>query len=246
MTKFVTLPLGLLLCCWAYADTYTINASEGLAYQLGKEKVTNAMVAIYAPLLITPEVVFLPSRRGLQLVDNGQFDAEAGRIDGAINGYDNLIKIPYPLSKTRLSIYCVEAKHCVVDENMSAVTIQGGLMAERYCKLKRLNCDQVMNDISAFKAIEKGYAPAIIANDRFALGTLCQSGIRKLYSRALTKVYYVHHYIHKKHAALAPDIAKSIENLIKSNILPNTFQSLSDAAKACDVKLTVLDSASTQ
>ncbi|BBN80131.1 hypothetical protein PA25_01160 [Pseudoalteromonas sp. A25] len=241
MSKYITLLISLFVYSHVYARPYTINASEGLAYELGQEKVIDAMNAIYAPLSITPEVIFLPSRRGLQLVDNGQLDAEAGRIEGAVHNYQNLIKISYPLSQTRLSIYCIQAQNCSATANSSAVTIQGGLIAQQFCKKQHLNCTQVMNDISAFKALEKHHAPAIIANDRFALATICESGLRKLYTRPLTKELPIHHYVHNKHAALVPKITKSIEQLVQSSALPNTFQSLSDAANECGVILTEIE-----
>ncbi|WP_261594677.1 hypothetical protein [Pseudoalteromonas holothuriae] len=79
--------------------------SESVAYQMGKDTVLKSLRAIYHPLSINPTLIYLPTKRGLQLLNNGEIDADAGRIDKAMAGYTNLIKVPYPLSKFRLFIF---------------------------------------------------------------------------------------------------------------------------------------------
>ncbi|CAH9065548.1 hypothetical protein PSECIP111951_03387 [Pseudoalteromonas holothuriae] len=240
MFQHLPLALVIFLCTSVNAQTYTINASEALSYQLGKEKVIYAMKAIYAPVSITPQLVFLPTKRGLKQVNEGILDAEAGRVDKAVTQYENLLKIPTPITKMRLSIYCLNKQDCKTNSQAGILVIQGGIMAARLCNKLNLNCNRVMNDVSAFKALQKGHAPALITNDRFALGTLCKSGLSQIYTKPLTQIYSIYHYVNKKHAELIPKLTQSIDYLIESKVLPGTFRSLSDAARHCNIKVITL------
>ncbi|WP_234401320.1 hypothetical protein [Pseudoalteromonas sp. T1lg23B] len=224
----------------SWAATYVINVSEGLAYQIGKDKVQTALREIYQPLSIDPTVVYLPSKRGLALLNNGEIDADAGRIDKAMASYDNLIQVPYPLSTVRLFIYCLKSKDCRPSEQVGHLIVQGTLISEQFCKKRQLSCNIVANDTSAFSALQKNYAPSLIANDRFAVGTICASGMTEIYARPLTEELKAYHYVHKKHADLVPKLTRSIKNLMDQNLLQGRFQSLMDAAKECDLKVTFL------
>ncbi|CAH9064574.1 hypothetical protein PSECIP111854_03485 [Pseudoalteromonas sp. CIP111854] len=211
-----------------------------MAYQMGKDTVLKSLRAIYHPLSINPTLVYLPTKRGLQLLNNGEIDADAGRIDKAMAGYTNLIKVPYPLSKFRLFIFCIKPKECVLNKQVGHLIIQGTLLSEQFCQNAQLSCNIVANDISAFSALQKSFAPTLIANDRFAVGTICASGIKEIYARPLTKELKAYHYVHKKHADLVPQLTQSIKKLMDKNLLQNSFQSLTGAAKGCALKVTML------
>ncbi|CAM4265012.1 hypothetical protein [Pseudoalteromonas byunsanensis] len=238
--KLATSIICLLLSTSLWATSYVINVSEGLAYQIGKDKVHSALQEIYNPLSIEPSLVFLPSKRGLQLVNEGEIDADAGRIEQTMTAYQNLIQVPYPLSTVKLYIYCLNPLECVPDEQSGHLIIKGALISEQFCDKKQLSCNIVANDISAFTALQKNYAPSLIANDRFAVGTICASGMKEVFARPLTKDFKAYHYVHKKHADLVPKLTRSIKKLMDQNLLQNRFQSLTDAAKECDLKVTFL------
>ncbi|BBN80130.1 hypothetical protein PA25_01150 [Pseudoalteromonas sp. A25] len=241
MIKYLCLAFSLFLSCALIAQSFVINVSEDVAYQMGKDKVRKSLEIIYAPLAIKPTLVFIPSRRGLSLLNRGEIDADAGRIDSAMISYENVLQVPYPLSTIRLFIYCIRPDDCMLSEGAEHLIVKGTVISELYCKKRRLKCNIVANDVSAFSALAKGFAPTLIANDRFSVGTLCASKIEEIYAKPLTGVLKAYHYVHKKHADLVPKLTESITALMSRNILQNSFQSLTDTASACGVKLTIME-----
>ncbi|MBD1583556.1 hypothetical protein [Pseudoalteromonas sp. S16_S37] len=244
MFKYLLSTMCLVFSLALIAKPYVINVSEDVAYQMGKDKVLKSLTVIYKPLSITPELIFLPSKRGLNLLNEGEIDADAGRIDSAMSHYENVIQIPYPLSTIRLFIYCMKPQDCSLQEGSEHLIIKGTLITEQFCKKRQLYCNIVANDVSAFSALQKGYAPTLIANDRFSVGTLCASQIEQIYAKPITGQLKAYHYVHKKHADLVPKLTQSITALMSENVLQNSFQSLTDEANACGVKLTIIENLS--
>lgn len=234
--------LALLWLPAAFANTYRVNISEALSYTLGQQQITAMFSAIYAPLGIQPEFEFLPSERGLQLVNEGELDAEAGRVDLIGARYANLIAVPAPLGQLKLMLLCTDPKYCDLSYETDLAIIAGNLITVWFCQQHQLNCNRVQNDISAYQALSRGRVNRILATDKYALGSLCESGLTTLYSKtASERTFTIYHYVHKKHHALVPKLSAHIKAIRKSGQLRQYAERLENAFSQCQGQLISLD-----
>ncbi|WP_125784631.1 hypothetical protein [Pseudoalteromonas rubra] len=234
--------LALLWLPVADANTYRINVSESLSYSLGQQQIIAMFSAIYAPLGIQPEFEFLPSERGLQLVNDAELDAEAGRVDLIGARYDNLIAVPVPLSELRLMLLCTDPQYCDLAHETDLAIIAGNLITVWFCEQRQLNCNPVQNDISAYQALSRGRVSRILATDKYALGSLCESGLSTLYSKAASaRTFTIYHYVHKKHQALVPKLSAQIKAISQSGQLKQYAERLHNAFSQCQGQLISLD-----
>lgn len=231
----------LLLCCSSPVVAYQINVSEMAAYQLGKERITTLMQALYAPLSIQPQIIILPSQRGLSYVNSGVYDAEAGRVDDVVTKYPNLIKVPEPLTNVSMAIFCIQERHCTLNPQQDLVTIRGSLIVSQYCQQRGFTCHPVSNEVSAFQALQKGHTQTLLADDLFTLGGICQSGLKQLYMRRLQhNSYNIFHYVHQQHQQLVPQLNQAIQGMKKSGTIQAIFADIANRSADCQVNLTVL------
>ncbi|WP_138553207.1 hypothetical protein [Pseudoalteromonas rubra] len=236
------LMLTLLWLPVVQANTYRINVSEALSYSLGKQQITAMFTEIYAPMGIRPEFEFLPSERGLQLVNDGELDAEAGRVGLVGARYPNLIAVPAPLSELRLMLLCTAPKYCELSNETDLAIIAGNLITVWYCEQHQLNCNPVQNNISAYQALSRGRVNRILVTDKYALGSLCESGLSTLYSKVADEsTFTVYHYVHKKHRALVPKLGAHIKAIRKSGQLKHYVSRLQNAFAHCQGQLISLD-----
>lgn len=236
------LMLTLLWLPLAQASTYRINVSEALSYSLGQQQITAMFTAIYAPVGIRPEFEFLPSERGLQLVNDGKLDAEAGRVGLVGARYSNLIAVPAPLSELRLMLLCTAPKFCELSAETDLAIISGNLITAWYCEQHQLNCNPVQNNISAYQALSRGRVNRILVTNKYALGSLCESGLSTLYSKVADKsTFTVYHYVHKKHHALVAKLSAHITAIRKSGQLKRYVSRLQNAFAHCQGQLISLD-----
>ncbi|PCK31650.1 transporter substrate-binding domain-containing protein [Pseudoalteromonas piscicida] len=234
------LAFSTLLFCTFSATTfaYQINVSELVAYQLGQQQIEQLMQKIYAPLGITPRLIILPSERGLEYVNEGVYDAEAGRTHAVAATYSNLLQVPEPLATVQMAVFCIKKEHCALSDQQDYVVIKGSLVTELVCKRKKLICNAVFNDVSVFQALQKGHVEQILADDLFALGTLCQSGLEKVYVRRLPDASYpIYHYVNVKHQALLPQLTKSIQRLNNNGESHTIFSTLEKHFSTCQGKV---------
>ncbi|MBQ4846646.1 MULTISPECIES: hypothetical protein [unclassified Pseudoalteromonas] len=232
--RTLLLIISVLFILPCNAKPYTINASEALSYQLGQQQVTAIMTEIYQPLNIVPEVIFLPSYRGLKNVDQGLLDAEGGRVDVVMTTYKNVIKIPTPIAQSQLAIFCLKPHSCQVNLKDPILRIHGNLIAEHYCAKKDLSCTAVQNDISAFQALVKEQANILLANSVFPSGSLCTAGIKKVYIKLLhAKPHRIYHYVHQRHVKLVSALDASIKALHHSGKLQALIDTLLQSFAKC-------------
>lgn len=217
------------------ANDYIINVSESASYHLGKSQVETLFNEVYKPLGIAPKYIYLPSKRGLEQVNSGLYDAEAGRFSIIAEQYQSLLMIPTPLTELRIALFCIEESLCQLDANQGFLTITGTLITEKFCQTKQLNCNTVINDESAFIALKKQHADAILGNSLFPRGTLCRSGLKKIYMRVvLGQSFPLHHFINKQHKTLFAPLNQSIINLKNSSEIAAIFNKIANEFSQCN------------
>ncbi|KZN58523.1 hypothetical protein [Pseudoalteromonas luteoviolacea] len=233
--KLLIAMAAILFALQSVAKEYNINVSESMSFHLGKKQVEQIFTAIYEPLDIAPQFHYLPSQRGLRWVNLGQFDAEAGRVESAMHQFDSLIPIPTPLATVRLAVFCLDPQFCQVNYKEGMVIIKGSLLSVQFCERFALNCHAVQNTISAFQALAKSHSLQLLATDHFSIGSLCDSGLQKIYMYTLPgQGVNVRHYIHKKHLPLLSKIDLSIKEKLANGELNAFINRLSNEFANCN------------
>lgn len=101
-----------------------------------------AVTAVYAEIgLPAPEFVLLPPERVLRNLQNGELDADLGRVQGAAREYSNLVETTVPIVK--LSLYAVTRKGYpeVTAGNLKTLRLghlRGTKLAEHYIEANQL------------------------------------------------------------------------------------------------------------
>lgn len=94
-----------------------------------------ALTALYKEVGLVPEFVLLPYERALKSVENGDVDADLGRVVGGTAGYQNMIELHETL--TEISLIAVVKKDSSLVKlsipelkDHTVATVRGGKMAE--------------------------------------------------------------------------------------------------------------------
>ncbi|ESP91290.1 MULTISPECIES: hypothetical protein [Pseudoalteromonas] len=243
MKPFFALML-LCLCSQPSAREFNINVSEGMSFHLGKAQIEKIFTEIYRPLNITPTFHYLPTQRGLEWVNSGRFDAEAGRVENAMTTFEQLLPIPTPLATVRLAVFCLKPELCHLNGEHGIIIIEGSLMTTQFCERTKLDCHPVHNNVSAFQALTRNHSDQLLATDHFSMGSLCDSGLSKIYMRILPfQGVLIRHYIHKKHQALLPKLNDIIKDKVNSGEFTRFINRLNSEFANCDGEIIDLTAA---
>ncbi|CCQ10186.1 hypothetical protein PALB_10510 [Pseudoalteromonas luteoviolacea B = ATCC 29581] len=200
---------------------YTINIAQSVESPLAQEEIKLLFKTIYSAVEITPEFVVLPSLRGLMLVNNGELDAEAGRVEQIGSQYHELIKVPTPLFSLSAGFYCLSKMRCNnIQEDTVIIVPKGSEVVIEYCKVHKLTCLAVNNDKSMFQALESGVGEVVLAADWIARMVMCYSSARTYYYRSEPELdLNIYHYLNKKHITIVGQLDDAIGVLKQSGEL---------------------------
>jgi len=169
------------------------------------------LTSIYSPLGIKPQFVYYPSKRGLKVVNNGEIDAEAVRINIVGDTYSNLIRIDVPLGNATVGFFCLSKELCKVDSSSSIAVLDGFEGGRALCSMLGLNCRYVSEPMNVAKMLKKGLVDALFATTTEARKVVCiidSSTVFFALEKKLTLGAY--HYVHRKHIGLKKELEAAI------------------------------------
>ncbi|MFC0120102.1 hypothetical protein [Pseudoalteromonas xiamenensis] len=247
MTKFaICVLLGVIGGHVFAADEppYTINISESVASPEAKDVIIKLLEALYARIDITPRFVMLPSSRGMLMVNSGELDAEAARVDTVAASYPNLVQVQTPLLELTVGYYCLKEQACQnFDEDTVFIVPKGSKLLTEFCDTHRLTCLPVNNDESAFKTIGSGVGDVLLSADWIARTVMCNSHYRTFYYRPEpTLATEVYHYVHRKHQSLLPQLDAAMVTLNHEGVIKDFIQNGMNSQNSCDAKIITLPS----
>lgn len=219
-------------------DAYIIAVNEAYSFNHLGSNVRELFNKVYAPLGIKPEIEFYPSLRGLKLANEGQLDAESGRAADIGKYYTNLIKVSYPIMEYKSVYFCLASEACEISDTTRFAVTSGFEAGKKYCKENKLNCliDQSHGVIA--KALESGTIDVLVASFNTGKKALCTFKNKPVFYKN-AEIFNVtgYHYIHKKHRALEPALAASIESLTKRSEITRLLQNTSVVNDNCLLEL---------
>lgn len=222
-----------------FASSYKINVTETYKNHSGQQGLEAFFIRLYEPLSIKPEFVYYPSKRGLQLVDQGKLDAEAGRFEMVANQYSNLIKIDEPIRVFHSGYYCLEKIHCAINQSTIVAAASGFQSAEVFCRLMKLNCKLESNPHLLARMLETQIAQVLISLNSEAEPVLCALKKKNIYVANIPDFTYPSfHYVHKRHAEHVPGLTQSMRYLRKLGTIPPVDVGPTYPRLSCNVRVT--------
>lgn len=210
------------------------------AYATGenKEIVETLFKTMYAPLGIEPKVSFYPSKRGLQMANQGAVDAEAGRVPLVAKRYADLLMVPTPMIEHQVAYFCLTEKKCQKDTQLRYAMITGFQAGNEYCQKHGLTCLYDQSQTFLSNALTNQAVDALIGGKVSSLSLLCRKGLKKVYYRLATDIEIVsYHLINKRHADLIEPLSSSIEAMHGSGAFDRFVAQGSSLPKKCDIQL---------
>lgn len=226
---------------YAKGAEYIISVNKAYEYEVGAKNIASLFRDIYAPLHIEPKVDFLPSLRGLQLVNMGNIDAEAGRTSSIADNYENVLKVAYPIITIPGGYICLTQSACREEQSLRYAVVSGFEKGKIICADKKLDC--LVNQSPSFlaKAMQNQVIDSLIGSIPNSTQILCQlnaSVIYVKYDEKLSTTSY--HLVNKKHADLLPQLNASIRNMVENGRIAAFIEATSDIKKSCNVKVVAL------
>jgi len=219
-------------------DEYVIAVNEAYSFNRGASNVRALFNQVYAPLGIKPVVEFYPSLRGLKLVNEGQLDAESGRTSDVGKQYANLVKVAYPIMLHKNGYFCLTAQACKISETTRFALVSGFEAGKKYCEENKLHCLTDKSHGVLAKALEHGAIDVLIASLNTATKALCTLKNKPIFYKNIIKLNVTsYHFIHKKHRALEPALAASIESLANRGEIARLLQNASVVNAKCSVEI---------
>lgn len=210
MKRFTALMFTLVATAWS--DDFTITyGTEGLF-----AKVNQAIVsAIYKESGQSPTFIFVPTSRYMLAADEGKADGALFRVKGAEKTFQNLVPLPTPHYSVHIHTFSTQALDLPSWDALKPYRIayiSGFLVAERNTQ----NMDRFESKTldQALKLLEAGRVDVVVATrDSGMEWVRSRPGSPILMSETPLVKIPLHHYLHKQHTALIPELTENLEKL---------------------------------
>lgn len=207
------------LCCVLSSsaseqDAYIIGVNDAYADPQSRAIIKRLFDDMYAPLNIVPELRFYPSRRGLQLADRLENDAEAGRVLTVAEQYSNLLVVPAAMLAHEIYFFCIDSERCDRSQDNLFAIVGGFEAGKTYCDKFGLECffDQSLSFLKT--ALTNGAVDILVGSQPTVLNLFCQSDVEQIYVRRETAMDIIsYHLINRLHADKVPVLQASIERM---------------------------------
>lgn len=194
------------------AASYTVGISEVHPFAPG---VTAYLTEAYRRVGIAIDVRLLPPARSVELANRGEIDAEAARVPDAMTERGNLIAVPEPLAAVESFAFTTGAvipvdgweslrpyRLCIMIGDLVAIKRTEGMeretthdTASQFRMLKSGRCDVAISDAASWLVIDQAHL-----------------GPFRMIDKPI-QTFAAYHYVNKRHADLAPALAKAFRDL---------------------------------
>jgi hypothetical protein len=197
------------------------NVSEAYAFPVGRQVYTEIATLLYEEQDFRRHTVFfLPSARGLLMLNRGQLDSDLIRPYNIGGKYPNIVRVPTPLFSTRIGYFCLTSEKCKFLEAPVYIIPKGFDVGNDWCLSENERCLKVNNDLSAFKALENGTGDRLIADFYSASGILCGIKQQFVFYQPLPELDQpLYHYVAYKNRDLVPELDSRIKILVEEDLI---------------------------
>ncbi|MGY0584982.1 MAG: hypothetical protein ACW7DY_04860 [Paraglaciecola chathamensis] len=221
-------------------DLFTINVTEA-AGPVPQKSTLRLFKRLYENLDIDPTLVYLPSKRGLAMVNTGEIDAEAYRFASVGQRYANLIRVEEPIGVGNTGFFCVQIAQCDLSKKPKIAMLVGFERAKDICTQFALSCEYVSSAKALVKLLDKGLVQSILATTLEGKQIICQASQDTYFFKLeASLVRYGYHFIHRKHHALAPKLAENLRTMRKQGWLNSDRSLIQQTQYDCGKEVVIL------
>lgn len=194
----------------AWSDTLRLAYTEGSPYQ---EIAAPILAKAYERLGLSVETVPLPGRRALRSSAHGRMDGEVIRLAIIEKHHPDLVRVPVPVIEirnfgfARAPLDTIRTPDDLGDHSVGI--IRGLVVLEAFTEGKRRKLFNTQSEM--FAALLKGRVDLILSNQYDAL-KYGEDGLHITAEPLHSDPAY--HYLHKKHAALLPQITEALTTVL--------------------------------
>jgi len=201
----------------------TVHAQERLVFTSPEnpmsKKVELVLKTAYGRLGIAIEVVHMPGKRALLMSNTGIYDGELIRSEVVLKQFENLIKVPVPISE--LNLFAFTHGQPLAKTNWEGlkglnvgITI-GSIYAE--VKTAHLNPVRLVNTNQLFKMLSSDRIDVVIVSRNIGKYSIRTSSIPNIIMNEPPLFRSpIFHMLHKKHQLLLPKITAILSEMKKS------------------------------
>lgn len=170
---------------------------------------------VYSNIGLEPEIVELPSARGLEELRKGNFAADIGRLAHNIDTHEETIKISPPLGEVTIFLLCHKNVDCdltAIEDEQRVVFSSNGVKNLAQQSGNQLNYSTIEATDKLLPLLTIGRIDYLV----YAEHSEAKQALSDKFNLVeLTKVY-LHHVINRKIEHLAPEINHQINKLLPS------------------------------
>ncbi len=192
-------------------------AQESLVFSRPDDPVAQVSVKVlgeaYHRIGIQIQTISLPAERALLSSNNGDVDGEVNRIKGIENTYSNLLMVPVPVNVLEGVVFTENVAVPVTGWNSLKPYKIGIRRGTKFAEqgTKGMNVEPVTTNRQLFLKLVMGRNDVIVTSHVEGLEQIKQLQLKTIIVLEPPLVIVnLYHYLHKKHAALIPDITKAL------------------------------------
>lgn len=221
-----------LLCGWGEASEKAVTIKLAVTdHPLVLVMLGDTMRQAYRKLGYAISFEVMPPGRGLIESSSGKVDGEIVRLDIIESRLNSLLRVPVPIAKVSVHLFCIADVTCdesVLDSADNFVgVIAGDSLSPILLENKKVSTIPIKNAVSLEKMLRGGrltYILSLMVEGEQFLMLPDEFGVSE---RPLAS-FTAYHYLHRKHVDLIPDVAESLKMALKSH----PMKSIADARKA--------------
>ncbi len=216
-----------------YGQTYVINLSEVIAQTYKKEDIEAFFNHMYQQTGIKPKYVYYPSQRGLNLVNQGNLDADAARFREVGANYSNLVMVEEPLGAIEFILVCLRNTDCLTEQRNVGV-ITGFFIGSTICEAMYLDCHVAQDLDTLSKLLTSGRIDSVLIASVSSPNLICSLEEKQIYYTSIDQFAQpVFHFVHKSHEELVGALERQIPITRTSEIGKKILNTWQDRLSQC-------------
>lgn len=196
------------------------NAEKFIISYVEHESIINYYVPLldsaYRSIGIIPEFVKINDKRALKLLDQGKIDADTAKSDEMFDVYQNIIKVPTPISKIEVMLICQEQLLCDLTALNYSNKMLGLIGEDEFYSNLLVDKKIRITEVISFKVLVEMFKQKRV-DYIFMVFDQKNNKAKSSYSnKYLIEEKIGYHILNKKHRNLLPELDIAIQKLINS------------------------------
>lgn len=196
------------------------NAEKFIISYVEHESIINYYVPLldsaYRSIGITPEFIKINDKRALKLLDQGKIDADTAKSDEMFDVYQNIIKVPTPISKIEVMLICQEQLVCDLTALNYSNKMLGLIGEDEFYSNLLVDSKIRITEVISFKVLVEMFKQKRVDYIFMVFDEKDFEAKNSFQNKFLIEEKIGFHILHKKHRKLLPRLDKAIQLLLNT------------------------------